>query len=78
MVLRHYRSLMHLSLLVVGDPGADLFAVFEVAGAHFGTVFTEPLPGAVHGFAYHAAFCPDRAVFVVFDVLGDVGFHANL
>ncbi len=64
----HRRYLGCLTILVVGGPLADLFAVFELTGAHFCSVLPEPFPVAGRHAIDGLTFCPDAAVTMILDV----------
>src|SRR5436190_17490852 len=57
-----------LAGFVVSGPLAGLLSFFEMTGAHFSSVFSEPFPVARGDIAGQLAFGPNRSVFVVMDV----------
>src|SRR5262249_14516966 len=73
----HHRRLMRLAAFVVGDPFAHLLSPIEPPGAHLRSVFAIPLPVAVHLAVFDGALAPNRSVFVILRVFGELGLGSH-
>ena len=67
--LAYHCFLVPRAFFVVRDPFAYPLAAIEVSRTHLGSVFSEPLPIAVHSPVLHGPLAPDRSVIVMLYML---------